>query len=757
MKVLFTNLKCMIKNLKLILDFFPIVLLKGHLKYNFFGLLYWALLFSIIFEGFGANFGVPFLFFSPEYLGEVSLWSFLLLGFSLGGFTMGFNVYSYTKLGPRFPFLVVVSTPFFRFCINNGLLPLSFIIIYLIKMSQFQLNEEFAPVMTVIIYNIFFIIGFSLFILLSILYFFPLRRNRNTDDTSPESNPVSSITNKGVGKKWYNYFRERKKTPIYYIGRNFKIYKSRSIAHLDENVVKQVFAQNRINALIFEVITIFAFLSLSFFRNYDLFEVPASMSIVTLLTIIAMVFGALSSWFHRWAYPMIFISIIGMSIVSNYFDMFRYTSYAIGMDYSQNKRIQYDLKNIREQHKLYGDSNESHQAISTILNNWKTKIDSPKPKLIILNTSGGGLRSALWTFTVLSNCDEILNQNISKHLQMITGASGGMIGAAFYRELILRKELGTIKDKNIAVYKEMLGKDLLNKLSFSASTSDLFMRYKKMSYQGKQYTQERGSEFEKQLHKNLKNYVEHPLGYYKKPELLGQIPVMIFSPTIVNDGRRMLISSQNLSFMIQDNSSTSYENIDYQTFFKTNSPQNIRFSTVLRANATFPIIMPMMSLPTIPEVQLMDSGIRDNYGGKVTVDYLFALSEWIKENTSGVIIIEIRDTKRILENELYKQTSLLDKITLPFGNVYRNFTRTQDLDQEQLMKLCKTSFSFPVETITFNLREDYNERISLSWHLTKKEKQKIAEAFGSTENQKALYQLQKLLKTKIEKETEVSF
>ena len=127
----------MIENLKLIRDFFPIVLLKGHLKYNFFGLLYWGLLFAIIFESLGANFGVPFLFFSPEYLGEVSLWSFLLLGFSLGGFTMGFNVYSYTKLGPRFPFLVVVSTPFFRFCINNALLPLIFIIVYLVKMSKF--------------------------------------------------------------------------------------------------------------------------------------------------------------------------------------------------------------------------------------------------------------------------------------------------------------------------------------------------------------------------------------------------------------------------------------------------------------------------------------------------------------------------------------------------------------------------------------------------------------------------------------------
>ena len=55
--------------------------------------------------------------------------------------------------------------------------------------------------------------------------------------------------------------------------------------------------------------------------------------------------------------------------------------------------------------------------------------------------------------------------------------------------------------------------------------------------------------------------------------------------------------------------------------------------------------MPMMSMPTVPEIQLMDAGIRDNHGGKLTIEYLFALNDWIKENTSGVIIVECRDNK----------------------------------------------------------------------------------------------------------------
>ena len=733
----------MLQNIKLVRDFFPFVLLKAQIKYNFFGLLYWALLFSILCNLFGANFGVPFLFYSPEYLGEVGLWSFALLGFSVGGFSMAFNVYSYIKLGPRFPFLVVVSTPFFRFCINNFLIPLAYITIYLVKMTAFQLTEELASKSNVLIYNISFLTGFLLFILFSILYFFPLRTNKDADDTFTESNPVSTITSKGIGQKWYNYFREKRTRPIYYIGKRFKLHKSRSVSHLEKNVVESVFSKTRINAFIFEILTIGAFISLSFFRNFSLFEVPAAMSILMLLTILSMVIGALNSWFHRWTYPLIFFVFLGMSAISSKTGLFRYTSYALGLNYAKEKIIEYSPENIRRNHKTSESAYPSKGNIIGMLENWKKKTGEEKPKLVILNTSGGGLRSALWTFTVLSNANEKLDAKLSQNLQMITGASGGMVGAAYFREIQLRKDLKTI-DGNTAIFKERLSKDLLNRLSFSASTSDLFMRYKKVVYYDKKYTQERGCEFEKELHQNLNDYLEHPLGYYKEYEKSSSIPLMIFSPTIVNDGRRLLISSQNLSFMIGNDKKTTYENIDFQSFFKNNEPNHMRFSSVLRANATFPMIMPMMALPTKPEIQLMDAGIRDNYGGKVSVDYLFALNEWIAENTSGVVILEIRDTKRIMSNEVYRELSLMDKLFLPFGNLLTNFTRTQDLDQEQLTKLCETSFNFPVDKVTFNLREDYNERISLSWHLTKREKQKIEAAFSSQENQTAFDKLKSL-------------
>jgi hypothetical protein len=737
----------MLRNIFLVRDFFPIRLLIAYVKYNFFGLFFWALLFAIITESLGSFFGVPFLFFSPEYQGEVSVWSFMLLGFSFGGFTMAFNTYGYAKLGPRFPFLVVVSTPFFKFCLNNSILPLLFIGLYLYQMSIFQSIEELASTLSILSFNLSFICGFLIFILLSILYFFPLRKNRDKDDDDPYTHEslISSITiNKH--EKWYNYFRSETKRHCYYIGKGFRIYKSRSVAHLDKDLIDQIYADNRINVFVFEAITIISFLGMGFFRNHTFFEMPAAMSMVTLLTILSMLFSAFLAWFHRWGYPLIVGSILLMTYLSKVTPLFRYTSYAIGLDYSEKKKVHYTVGEIAANGKDKTDLTISNLAINEILSNWKSKQSVPKPKLIILNTSGGGSRSALWTFIVLSNCDSLTNNAVSNQMQLISGASGGMIGAAYYREILLRRNIGQLKTKSNHVFKQNIAKDLLNKIAFSASTSDLLMRYKKFNYNNHSYTQERGVAFEQHLHQNLDNYLEHPLEYYKEYERKSIIPLMIFSPTIINDGRRLLISSQNLSFMVGlKGSSSAYENIDYQTFFKSNNPGKIRFSTVLRANASFPFILPMMTMPTKPEIQLMDAGIRDNYGGKVTIEYLFANNKWIEKNTSGVIILETRDTKRVLNDESYHEINLLDKITMPFGNMITNFTRTQDFDQEQLMKLCTKSFKFPVNFVTFNLRERTDNRISLSLRLTKREKQKIQQAFSSDENKAALLKLNKLL------------
>jgi hypothetical protein len=515
-------------------------------------------------------------------------------------------------------------------------------------------------------------------------------------------------------------------------------------------VILRTFAKNRISASVFEIITICAFFLLGLLSSHDFMEVPAAMSIVLLITITLMLYSALKSWLNNWAIPVLLVIIVSMDFLSNHTEAFNYRNYAYGMDYDKSKAEPYTIANIREV-----STNDSlnevtrNQYIQT-LENWKKRTGEDKPKLVILNSSGGGSRSALWTMTVLANCDEELDGKLNLHLQMMTGASGGMVGAAYYRELLLRQQKGQITSLSDDRYQKNIGKDMLNKLSFMATTNDIFIRYQKCQFEGNTYTKDRGFAFESQLHENTNYAMDHTLGYYREYEESGTIPTMIFSPTIINDGRRLLMSSQPLNFLTGNYESDSNvdlanENIDFLSFFGQQQAENIRFSSVLRASATFPMVMPMVTMPTEPQIQLMDAGIRDNYGGKTTMQFLHVMSDWIKENTSGVIILQIRDTKKILENTTYTHFSFMDKLTMPFGNMYKNFPRVQDFNQEELMRVAKESHSFPIDCISFNLREKKEDRISLSWHLTKDEKEKIKKAFQSSLNTRAFENLKRLL------------
>ncbi len=723
--------------------FFPFELVFGLIKYNLISLFYWTILFLIANDSLGNAFGIPLLFYSPEYLGNVSGLSFFLLGISLGGFIMGFQTYSYIKLGPRYSFLCLVKSPFLKFCINNSILPITFILFFTYKFVRFQYTEEQTDPWIITFYVGSFLFGITLSTTLSLLFFIRNKKQNNFLQESNE-NPVQSV----VGNKieWYNYFRSEKKKTFYYLDGFTKIGQSRSTKHLEKAAIEKVYSNNRINAFLFESIALISFFLVGMFNNTAILEIPAAVSIVLLLTIIHMLFSALMSWFHRWSYPIIFLAIYTMNYLSIHTHYFNYRNFAYGLNYEKQK-IPFNNDLIHAHSTDTTTASHSYKSILQSLNAWKKQTGKEKPKLIIICSSGGGSRSALWSFSVLQNCSKKLGNSFESQLQLLTGASGGMIGSAYYRELLYAQP-NQIQDPK---HNENIGKDLLNKLSFSASTHDMFFRLKSFEYNQHQYTQDRGSAFEDQLHQNTNQILEHPLGYYKKPELEGRIPLLALTPTIANDGRRLIISSQSFSFLTTPNYTSfndnfANENIDFQTYFKPLNPEELRFSTALRMSATFPFIMPMTTLPTQPEMQIMDAGIRDNYGVKFSVSYLYALKDWIKENTSGVVIIQIRDTKRNLSKGSYEKISLIDKITIPFGNMYKNFPRTQDFDQEQFLSMAQKSLPFPVDLVNMNLRENYKQRISLSWHLTKREKDFIRSAVYSEQNMQALAALERLIK-----------
>jgi hypothetical protein len=114
-----------------------------------------------------------------------------------------------------------------------------------------------------------------------------------------------------------------------------------------------------------------------------------------------------------------------------------------------------------------------------------------KPKLVIVNCSGGGLRAAMWANYVLQETNRDSKGAAFTSTHLITGASGGMVGAAYFRAIyqyqggILSKKQGEDELANIS-------RDLLNNVTFNLVSHDLFLRYRKFEVNGEKYLKDRG-------------------------------------------------------------------------------------------------------------------------------------------------------------------------------------------------------------------------------------------------------------------------
>src|SRR5262249_41606501 len=69
-----------------------------------------------------------------------------------------------------------------------------------------------------------------------------------------------------------------------------------------------------------------------------------------------------------------------------------------------------------------------------------------------------------------------------------------------------------------------------------------------------------------------------------------------------------------------------------------------RVSTAARMSATFPYFSPAVDLPTGPRRRVVDAGYYDNYGVDVAASWIYAHRRWLRGNTSGVVLIQLRDS-----------------------------------------------------------------------------------------------------------------
>jgi len=744
-----------------IIYFFPFQLLFLHIKRTHILLIFWILLFGFVTRSIGDTYGVPDLFLYPEYLGKVNIWSYIILGFSCGGFIMAFNISSYIINGFRFPFLATLSKPFVKYCLNNSIIPVAFVLTYIYFIILYQFQKELQPLSTVLINVSGFIIGNLIFLFLAFTYFLSTDKDMfklfgiKTDDERKRrgrARAVDGLLHKS--KKW-NIVMSRAWMVETYISNGLKLRLARDCSHYDKNMLDGVFKQNHINAAFFEIIVLISLIVLGLFREIKMFMIPAGATVFLMFTMFFMISSALHSWLRGWATAVYVALFFLFNFLSGY-EYFNYENQIFGMNYHTEKP-EYSNQSLKEH--CFDKYQQKDDFINTIkiLYKWKLKninnsLERKKnPKLVMICTSGGGVRASLWTFHVLQYADSVLNGELLNHTQLMSGSSGGLIGAAYMRELYLQSQKNEQINLYNPVYKEKIASDLLNPLSFTIATNDLFLRLQKYQDGNYSYTKNRGYAFEKQLNENTDYAMNKRLRDYRKPEANAEIPMMVFCPTVINDGRRIIIASQPVAYLTDN---TSHENIfnnvipeciEFSRFFKEQDAENTQFTSALRMNATFPFILPVTTLPSNPTVEVMDGGIRDNYGMKTALKFLYVFRKWISENTSGVVIIQIRDKMKDFPVEDNPIRTNVKSIMAPLGSFYDNFDKIQTYNHDELIQYANTWFQGNVDVIDFQLKNDKKRKISLSFHLTTQEKNQILDAINTEENQKAIKKLKGLI------------
>jgi beta-lactamase superfamily II metal-dependent hydrolase len=401
------------------------------------------------------------------------------------------------------------------------------------------------------------------------------------------------------------------------------------------------------------------------------------------------------------------------------------------------------------------------------LNRWKAaqREDVSKQTLVVVSVSGGGITAAVWT----AECLERLVNTIPKfarRVRLITGASGGMVGAAHFTASIdapppppppTPEPSGTEPededDDDDELYKQSephpfgaKRPDLINDLSRDCLTPVashlVLIDLPSVLWPGR-VSVDRGQVLERALERNTDGALAVPFSSLAAGEAEGWRPSLVVTPMLVEEGRPMIISNLNLGYL---------DEIEFFRLFP--NARDFRLSTALRMNAAFPYVTPATNLPTDPPRRVVDAGYFDNYGVRTACAWIEKNQDWLLENTAGIVLIQIRAypmTDAEAENGLATYfarglqwaTSPLEGYTAAKQQsmIERNsslIARLQDSFQR------RTPNQLFFSTVVF---ESYADA-ALSWTMTQADRRKLSVALNSTENALALERVQLLLRAK---------
>lgn len=737
-------MRSMIKN---IFYSFPIQLFILHFRKYQVLLVFWYIIGSTINSGFMKNYGADALFFAPEYLGNVNAIGAAIVGISLGIFFMSWNITTFIMHSKRCKFLATAAQPFLEYCINNAGLPLLFLVFYIFRLFRFDEQKELMSTGDIIVVMSGLLGGLTLLLAVSFIYFFGAEKSIRRSITPIVDASQHLMKGMHPSGAQDNYGM----AVSYYLSTGFRFRKVRSVAHYNQDFLDMVFKRHHFSGIISIVLAFIFLIVVGFYMDAKFFQVPAAASIFIFFALMTAVIGSLTYFLQSWSIPFIIVLIFFLDILYQR-EIIDPRNKAYGLNYTNvSERPVYE-KHTLQQLCVPANIEADKANMLTILENWKKKQTEEKPVMIFVNVSGGGLRSGTFVMNTLQQIDSLTNGSMMRHVMMMSGASGGMLAATYYRELYRQKQKLPALDIYNRVYTDNIAEDLLNPVFSSMVARDIFSPAQKFSVGGYKYVKDRGYAFEEKLSENSKGLLDKQLAEYTNDERSAAVPLMIFNSTISRDGRRMMVCTQPISFMMKPlfyagDSTASPDAVDFAALFAKQDPMNLRLLSALRMNATFPYVLPNVWLPTDPVIDVMDAGLRDNFGQETALRFIDNFRDWINKNTGGVIILQLRDRLKDNWQQPLETGSVTDILLKPGTMLQQNWYKLQDYSETDQYSYLHDAGDSSLHRIVFMYVPELEDKgAALNFHLTAREKRDVIASFNNDYNRQMLKELMALIK-----------
>lgn len=401
--------------------------------------------------------------------------------------------------------------------------------------------------------------------------------------------------------------------------------------------------------------------------------VPASVSALMLFAFVTALFGAVTyldldrRW---WLYPVLLVLVVlPFAFPRNQIEN-RLPNMTVGQSKEDYYRAPTRLADYGSLRRPAGTAQKPDAPPPELLA-WNERMTdefgSPQP-LVLVTCSGGASASAIYTADVLFTL-EVASPGFSKRVRVISGASGGMLGAAYfvsqlrpggliaiaqadpaartYRDL-LRRGVSPISPELAqaeAAYRSLMAgvreqffrgleADFLSPLVQKWVHKDMptspFGLISRLDSRFGHTTNDRGTALERAWAVHQDGALDVPFRELRTEELAGDLPSLVFSPMMVEDGRQLLVSNLDLDYMTETGKRPgeadgpedylSYMGVEFFKLFPR--ADKFKLSTAVRMNASFPLFSPAVALPTDPVRHVVDAGYYDNYG-------LVAATKWL--------------------------------------------------------------------------------------------------------------------------------